>query len=326
MKNSLETRLGVFVALAVIVAAILLETAGGLDFLRRGRTVSARFNNVLELKVGDPVKMAGKQIGRVEDIEFADNKVVVGMKITDPKAVVHTDSRATIRFSGLMGQNFVSVDFGKGKGAPIESGTTELETYEQADFNQLMTKLDDVTSGIKQLTDNFSGSTLSDMLLPFTDFLKDTKPKIMGLLTNAEAISAQVASGEGTIGKLIMTNELYAAALNLVTNFGTTADDAKGLLGDARGVVADLRAGKGTLGKLTTDSGLYDEMAATMTNLNQIMTKINKGEGTVGKVINDDSLLNNAKLTLQKIDKATETLEDQGPLAILSLLAKPLGL
>jgi phospholipid/cholesterol/gamma-HCH transport system substrate-binding protein len=271
--------------------------------------------------------MAGKQIGRVDKIDFEGNKVVVYMKITDRKATVRTDSLATIRFSGLMGQNFVSVDFGKDKGTPIPiDKDSELDTAEPVDFNELMTTMNGVANDIKGLTDSLSGSTLSDMLLPFTDFLKDTKPKVMGLLTNAEAISAQVASGEGTIGKLIMTNELYAAALNLVTNFGTTADDAKGLLGDARGVVADLRAGKGTLGKLTTDSGLYDEMAATMTNLNQIMTKINKGEGTVGKVINDDSLLNNAKLTLQKIDKATETLEDQGPLAILSLLAKPLGL
>jgi phospholipid/cholesterol/gamma-HCH transport system substrate-binding protein len=125
---------------------------------------------------------------------------------------------------------------------------------------------------------------------------------------------------------LIYDRALYESATNLVNNFGGMAEDARALMGDARTVVADLRAGKGTLGKLTTDTALYDSMASTMTNLNQIMTKINKGEGTVGKVINDDSLLNNAKLTLQKIDKATETLEDQGPLAILSLLAKPLGL
>ena len=36
-------------------------------------------------------------------------------------------------------------------------------------------------------------------------------------------------------------------------------------------------------------------------------------------LINDESLFKNAKLTLQKLDKTTEGLEDQGPLSILGM-------
>ncbi len=50
------------------------------------------------------------------------------------------------------------------------------------------------------------------------------------------------------------------------------------------------------------------------------MQKVNKGQGTVGKLINDQDLLNNAKLTLQKLDKATESLEDQGPLSVMGIV------
>jgi phospholipid/cholesterol/gamma-HCH transport system substrate-binding protein len=39
----------------------------------------------------------------------------------------------------------------------------------------------------------------------------------------------------------------------------------------------------------------------------------------VGRLINDESLFKNAKLTLQKLDKTTEGLEDQGPLSILGM-------
>ncbi len=324
MKNTLETRLGLFFALAFIAAVLILETIGGLDFFKKGKLVAARFNNVQELNVGDPVKMAGKQIGRVEDIEFADTKVLVKMKITDPKAAVRTDSRAIIRFTGLMGQNYVAIDFGPGKGALAEPGF-ELQTDEQPDFNQLMTQLQGVTTGIKKLTDSFSESNIGDMLLPFTDFLKEARPRILTTLTNAESISAQIAAGQGTVGKLIYSQELYDTALNTVTNLSSTADDARGLLSDAKAVVADVRAGKGTIGKLTTDETLYTETTAAVTNIKEIMQKINRGDGTVGKVINDDSLLNNAKLTLQKLDKATESLEDQGPLTVLGILANPLG-
>jgi phospholipid/cholesterol/gamma-HCH transport system substrate-binding protein len=68
MKNSLETRLGIFVALAVIAAVLIMETVGGVERFRRGSRLFADFNNVQELKKGDRVKMAGVEVGRVEDI------------------------------------------------------------------------------------------------------------------------------------------------------------------------------------------------------------------------------------------------------------------
>jgi phospholipid/cholesterol/gamma-HCH transport system substrate-binding protein len=323
MKNTLQTRLGLFFALAFVAAVVILETIGGLEFLKRGKTLAARFTNVLELNVGDPVKMAGKQIGRVERIEFADDKVRVAMKITDPRARIRTDSRATIRFTGLMGQNYVAIDFGTGQAPEVEDGA-ELETYEQPDFNQLMTRLEGVTSGIKKLTDTFSESNLGDLLVPFTDFLNESKPRILTLLSNAESISTQVARGQGTVGRLLFEDTLYTSALDTVTNVNRATADAQGLLGDARAVVADLRAGRGTVGRLLTEDQLYTETTTAVTNLREILQKVNRGEGTVGKVINDTTLLDNAKLTLQKLDKATEGLEDQGPLSVLGILINPL--
>jgi phospholipid/cholesterol/gamma-HCH transport system substrate-binding protein len=51
---------------------------------------------------------------------------------------------------------------------------------------------------------------------------------------------------------------------------------------------------------------------------------MNRGDGTIGKLINDDSTLNNVKLSLQKLDKATESLEDTGPLSILGTMVNSL--
>ena len=111
MKNSLETKLGIFVAVTIIAAVIIIETLGSGDLFSRGRHVSALFDSAQDLKVGDRVKMAGVEIGRVEKIELADGKVSVGMKLkTD--AAVKTDSKAIIKFTGLMGQNYVAVSFG----------------------------------------------------------------------------------------------------------------------------------------------------------------------------------------------------------------------
>ena len=58
-----------------------------------------------------------------------------------------------------------------------------------------------------------------------------------------------------------------------------------------------------------------------MTNLNQILLKINHGDGTIGKLVNDQEFYKNAKLSLQKLDKAADGLEDQGPLSVIGIMA-----
>src|SRR4051812_39001483 len=103
MKNTLENRLGGFFAIDLIATFIILEMLGGAKFLKRGYHVHGLFRNVQELKIGDPVKLAGVQIGQVEKIGLTNNQVKVTMKI-DRDAQVKTDSKATIKFTGLMGQ------------------------------------------------------------------------------------------------------------------------------------------------------------------------------------------------------------------------------
>jgi len=73
-----------------------------------------------------------------------------------------------------------------------------------------------------------------------------------------------------------------------------------------------------------TDDKLYTATTASMTNLNQILLKVNQGQGTIGKLVNNQEFYKNAKLTLQKVDKATDGLEDQGPLSVLGIIANNL--
>jgi phospholipid/cholesterol/gamma-HCH transport system substrate-binding protein len=69
MRNTLETRLGMFFALALVVGIIIMELIGTFDYFKRGVRVTAAFDSVKELKVGDPVRLAGFNIGRVERME-----------------------------------------------------------------------------------------------------------------------------------------------------------------------------------------------------------------------------------------------------------------
>jgi phospholipid/cholesterol/gamma-HCH transport system substrate-binding protein len=317
MKNSLETRLGLFVVLVVIAAVLIMETLGGAGFFHRGYHLSALFDTVQDLKVGDSVKMAGVEVGHVEKIALENNKVRVTMKLSSG-TVVKTDSQASIKFTGLMGQNFVSLDFGT-PGAPPAVDGTVLATVTQPDLNTIMARLNDAATGIQNLTKSFTGDTINNLLGPLTDLIRQNSGHLSASISNLEAISGQIASGQGTVGKLIYTDTLYDSALSTVTNLQDT-------VATARQVINGVNEGRGTLGKLVTDQALYNATTASMTNLNQILQKINQGQGTVGKLVNDQEFYKNAKLTLQKVDKAADSLEDQGPLSVLGIVASNLGL
>lgn len=404
MKNtSLETKLGMFVALVVVAALVLLEMAGGTDLFKKGYRIHGHFNTAQELKVGDPVKMAGVPIGKVEKIGFDQGKVKVTMKL-DQAVEVKTDAKATIKFAGLLGQNFISINLGTPT-VPTLTPDSVIQTVEQPDLSAMMQKLDNAATGIENLTKSFSGDSIQNVLGPMTDFLKQNNPKLTALFGNLQTISDRIAKGEGTIGKLISDDALYTSSLKTVDTLNKTAADAQALLADAKGAIgevkgtfsnvngaigdvkgfmtdarvavndakgfmtdargavtdvkamfgdarlaigdarkalgnvneamlsakqtvtnlqADLQAGRGSLGKLLKDEALYNETTLAMSNLREIMQKINKGQGSVGKFVNDDSLFKNAKMTLQKLDKATEGLEDQGPLSILGIAVNSL--
>jgi phospholipid/cholesterol/gamma-HCH transport system substrate-binding protein len=315
MKNSLETKLGYFVVLVIFAAFFIMETLGSMESFRGGYRLNALFDTVQDLKVGNSVKMAGVEIGRVEKIALAGNKVTVTMKLHSD-AVVKTDSKAVIKFTGLMGQNFVAIDFGT-PAAPRAVGGAVLVTEEQPDLNAIMTKLDGATTGIQNLTKSFTPDTINNLMGPLVDFVKQNSSHIGGAISNIENISGQIASGEGTVGKLIYSDSLYNSALITVTNL----QDA---VVDVRQVVNGISGGKGTIGRLVTDETLYTETTASMTNLNQILQKVNQGQGTIGKLVNDQEFYKNAKLTLQKVDKMADGLEDMGPLNVIGIAANNL--
>jgi phospholipid/cholesterol/gamma-HCH transport system substrate-binding protein len=324
MKDTIETRLGVFIALATVAAFIILHLIGGVNLFNPGYRLRAEFNNIQALKPGDEVKMAGVQVGSVEKVSLdqTNDKVLVTLRM-NKEVMVRTDSKATIKFVGLMGDNYVSVDFGTATSPALEPDSI-IATTEQPDLSALMAKLDEAAGGVQNLTKSFTGDKIDNLLGPFTDFMKQNSPRLGAILANVQAVTAEVAQGKGTVGKMINSDELYTAAYATVTNLQDVSGSIKGTVAKAQGIVDQINSGQGTVGKLVKDETLYRETTASMTNLKEILQKINQGQGSVGKLVNDQEFYRNAKLSLQKVDKAMEGLEDTGPLSVVGTLATSL--
>jgi phospholipid/cholesterol/gamma-HCH transport system substrate-binding protein len=134
MKNnrSLEIGTGLFVLLGFAALAFLttqlpgtsLELKGG----DSGYRVTAKFDNIGDLKPGSPVTMAGVRVGRVESIRFdpKDYKAAVVLRLDDAYKEIPDDSDASIQTSGLLGGKYVGIGPGGSETFLKEGGQIEF--------------------------------------------------------------------------------------------------------------------------------------------------------------------------------------------------------
>jgi phospholipid/cholesterol/gamma-HCH transport system substrate-binding protein len=146
VNRTLEIGTGLFVLLGFAALAFLTTQLPGSGVQLRGIDssfqVSARFDNVGDLKVGAPVTMAGVRIGRVESVGFdpADYKAVVMLAIEKQYAKIPDDSDAAIQTSGLLGAKYVGISPG-GSETYLSGGSQMQFTQSALVLENLVNKL-----------------------------------------------------------------------------------------------------------------------------------------------------------------------------------------
>ena len=114
--RTIEILVGIFMLagfLAMLFLAMKVSNLG-LGASGEGYRLTARFDNIGSLKVRAPVSMAGVRIGRVEAIGFdaESYQAVVTLHIQRQFDTIPADSFASIFTSGLLGEQYVSLDPG----------------------------------------------------------------------------------------------------------------------------------------------------------------------------------------------------------------------
>jgi len=134
MKNtrSLEIGTGLFVLLGFAALAFLTTQLPGTSLKLAagpaGYAVTAKFDNIGDLKSGSPVTMAGVTIGRVESIRFdpKDYKAAVVLRIENQYSEIPEDSDASIQTAGLLGGKYVGIGPGGSETFLKEGGQIEF--------------------------------------------------------------------------------------------------------------------------------------------------------------------------------------------------------
>ena len=113
-----ELKTGIVIIIAFILLAVgILEVGGRTTFLTKHYTLFVRLANSFGLKVGSNVRLAGIEVGNVEDILLPanpnDKQIIIKLKIQKKYMDrIRQDSFVTIRTMGLLGDKYLDISVG----------------------------------------------------------------------------------------------------------------------------------------------------------------------------------------------------------------------
>lgn len=141
-KTNLELLVGIFVLLGMAAVAYLTIKLGSGSLLG-GDTylVEARFANAGGLHAGGSVLLAGVTVGRVEAVRMdpQDYSAIATLRVAS-EVRLPTDSMASIKTSGLIGDKYVCLSPGADE-TTMAPGTRITMTESAVDLESLISKM-----------------------------------------------------------------------------------------------------------------------------------------------------------------------------------------
>ena len=348
MALSVEKKVGMFFVFGLIILGVLLEIGEKWSPFDKNVPYKTYLTSITGLKVGDPVRLAGVDVGKITRITILSDKIEINFEVK-PDTRIKTDTVAGLRLTNLLGGQFLGLSFGSPSAPLLPPGGT-VAGKDVANIDIIVDNLSDVIRDAKTLVTSLNKNQ-TEVLQKVTNILDDNRGNLKGAISNMKSITEKLDRGEGSLAMLLNDRNLYNDASSAVASFKGMAgkiDRGEGTLGklvnddtfyrDASAVVADLRIGvkdlnagmhdvkditakinrgEGTFGKLVYDEALYTELRDATKSIKDIAQKINTGQGTIGRLVNEDQLYRDTTATLKKAERAMEGLGDTGPISVL---------
>jgi phospholipid/cholesterol/gamma-HCH transport system substrate-binding protein len=308
MKRKDEVIVGIFVTIAVVVGIV-----GTLYLARRGWTKSypmfARFDWGQQLKVGQPVYLAGVQIGYVQDVDLDPEGYLDVRMAIDRGRKIPEGSTVTVISEGIFGDKSVAikpcrrfqapvggVDAARG-GAPAAPAKPAPDEGPVCRPGAFLAANDTIPTG--------RGAPTIDEIL----FKMDTVTGSLNDIAKTAKIELVTNGGIAELRKTIASTNTLVTNLNDVANTQSKALTA---------TMASLRRTLNAIDSASVDSTMHSlsqaskSLASLTRNLdsssarvNSILQKADSGKGTVGLMLNDPGVYNNLRALLARLDSLT---------------------
>ena len=217
--STMERMTGAFILLTLIVFLFTVAVVGrGKNWFRKHVVYYTTFQEGYNLVSGSRVKLLGTDIGSVTDVLLTKgNKVKVRVKVLAEYASrIRANSVATVESPTVIGSEYINIRPGTSKAAAIPPEGL-IPTKEKKKFTEYLEEYE-IGAKLEHIS-----KILEDLAL-ITDQLKDPKGPFFGTFSNLQQITGTVESGEGSLGRLIKSDELYEHMDTFVATLQETAD------------------------------------------------------------------------------------------------------
>lgn len=224
-------------------------------------TYSATFSDVLGVRVGDDVRMAGVRVGRVDALEFEpDYKAHLVLRIEDKQRLT-TTTKALVRYHNLIGQRYIALAPGETAGNELAAGAhIPLDRTEPSfDVSALL-------SGFEPLFRVLQPDQVNSLSETLIQALQGDGVSLSTLVTQAAELATTFGERDRILGDVI------THLSSVIGGLANRSDELETLLTQARSLVEALYAEGETLKTsvdrvaTSTDSllGLVDQVKPDM--------------------------------------------------------------
>ena len=306
-----QLKIGVLAVAAFTLATMLIFAVGGDAGLFSGRYhLKTRFPNAGGLQSGSVVRLAGVNVGAVDEVYLDGTVVEVILRVRpDVQNKITEHSVAQVGSVSLLGEGAVDITAST-QGTPlkdwayIRSAKTPGQIADVAEnatqtLAQASAFIADLRAGKgtvgKLVTEDELYLQLNGVVKATEDVIRAVKQgkgpagtlinneaaarNLERALANLDQVTTNIAAGKGSIGTLL-NDDAFAKSLSATTE-------------NLRAVSAGLKNGEGSAGKLLTDNALYNRLDSVVQRLDTLVTALNKGEGTAGRLLQDKQLYDN---------------------------------
>lgn len=310
-----EAKVGIFVVIGVAILTYMTLTIGQYRFGKEnGYTVKVRFKSMAGVDLKSPVKIAGVDVGKVEEIKLENQMAELTLRIADG-VTIPEDSEALVRGTGLMGEKHIEIVPGSPEGKKLNPGDVIARTKAPTDMDQLFSQLSDVITDIKGVT-----SSLNKVLGG-----EEGRESLRSIIDNIRGISENLnrAFADNHLGRTIENFEAFSKDMKEISSqnrealnqtianleeFSKVLKDRTPEISESLKIAADnlseiLRENRGNLKDTVDNIKIASaKLQDTLDSITNVSKKIEKGEGTIGRLINEDTTYDKLNSTLTGLD------------------------
>jgi phospholipid/cholesterol/gamma-HCH transport system substrate-binding protein len=202
-------RLAIFVSVCLLGAFALIAIYAQLRF-QSAQTYNAIFSTVSGLKNGNFVRIAGVEVGKVEDIRVRDDATVEVAFSTDRSVVLTEGTRAVIKYADLIGGRYLALEEGAGSPTKLSPGGTI-----PADRTSPALDLDALIGGFRPLFRALDPEQVNALSSQLIAAFQGQGPTIGSILAQIAVLTNTLADRDALIGQVVV---------NLNTVLGSVGD------------------------------------------------------------------------------------------------------